>query len=40
MKLRYICFIYIFNYINLAYYEYTFNIPSPINTGTRYPCEW
>ena len=40
MKLRYICFIYIFNYINLANYEYTFNIPSPINTGTRYPCEW
>ena len=40
MKLRYICFIFIFHYINLADISYTFTIPSPINNGNRYHLKW
>lgn len=40
MKLRYLCFIFIFNYINLAYYEYSQNILSSINTGTKFYSRW
>ena len=40
MKLRYICFIFIFNYINLADYEFSQNIPSEINTGSKFHYSW
>ena len=40
MKLRYICFIFIFNYINLADYEYNHYITSLVDNGQQFYSRW